>query len=70
MGGVKGIWARAGKVLKDCTDQAQRDDDGKLELMSFSGSLSIGMEKVAGGFAQRVWQGAGPYEIVFKTSDK
>jgi hypothetical protein len=34
--------------------------------VSFSGSVSIGMEKTFGGFAERVYQGSGPFIFSFK----
>jgi hypothetical protein len=53
MGGVTDVWRKA-KVkpyLKDVKFEEQRNDDGKIEFLSFEGSVSLGLEKTAGGFA-------------------
>jgi catalase len=33
--------------------------------MSFGGVMSMGMEKSVGGFATKLYQGTGPFELEF-----
>jgi hypothetical protein len=51
MGGAKDIWKNAFYPDKSKKFQPQSSADGRLEFVSFAGSLSIGMEKAIGGFA-------------------
>ena len=66
MGGAKDIWKKSESSGSVTEPQSQSSSDGKLEFVSFSGSVSIGMEKSIGGFAQRVHQGRGPFYFSFK----
>jgi len=70
MGGAKDIWKNS--IPADPVKQPgpQTSSDGKLEFVSFSGSLSIGMEKSVGGFAHRVHQGHGPFYFSFRQYDQ
>jgi len=43
MGGAKDIWKNSSTSSKDKTFNPQSSSDGKLEFVSFSGSVSIGM---------------------------
>lgn len=51
MGGAKDIWKKASDSISIKEPQPQSSSDGKIEFVSFSGSVSIGMEKTIGGFA-------------------
>jgi hypothetical protein len=51
MGGAKDIWKKASDSVSVKEPLNQSSSDGKLEFVSFSGSVSIGMEKTFGGFA-------------------
>ncbi len=66
MGGAKDIWKNSEGSNSADKPKPQSSADGKLEFVSFSGSVSIGMEKTFGGFAERVYQGSGPFTFSFK----
>jgi diacylglycerol kinase (ATP) len=76
MGGASSPWSAAkGKVgaldhqkklLQDFGDQ--KTGDGKLEIISFSGPVSLAMERFFKGQGRRVGQTSGPFAINFNKS--
>ncbi len=62
MGGVKDIWKNA----KGSPADQPSTWDGRLEMLGFSSSLGMAMERVVGGFASRITQGGGPYLMRFR----
>ena len=58
------------KKFIECLGE-QRFDDGKLEFFTYQNGMRIGLEKMfAGGNAQRVYHGKGPFIIKFKKMTK
>jgi hypothetical protein len=72
MGGVVDIWqkAKTKKHLEAVKFSPSSHSDGKLEFVSWGGGFSMAMEKTLGGFADRVCQGGGPFEVIFKKVDE
>lgn len=69
MAGVKDIWknAKTPESLKERQFGEQSSGDGKIEVLSFGGAWSLGFEKSIGGFATKIHQGTGPFELNFNT---
>jgi hypothetical protein len=68
MGGIVDVWKNA-KVpphLSQTKFEEQSHSDGKIEFISFGGAFSLGFEKTSGGNGEKVYQGSGPFELVFK----
>jgi diacylglycerol kinase (ATP) len=69
-GGENYVWekARAGRERWE----KQSMSDQKIEMMTFQGKLSLGLEQVkcTQGQARRVEQGSGPFEIEFEDSQE
>jgi hypothetical protein len=69
MGGVHDIWSKASDRELNNKEQhytSPSTSDGKLEIVCFGSSIGMAMERMFGGFATRVTQGAGPYLLSFK----
>ena len=49
--------------------QEQSFGDGKLEILSFSGPLALGMERLLPGRGKRIGQTEGPFQLNFKRSE-
>ena len=67
MAGVKDIWknAKHPETRKDAKFGNQSHSDGKIEVMSFGGVMSLGLEKQFGGFSTKIFQGSGPFSFEF-----
>jgi len=48
------------------TNSEQKLNDQKLEFVSYKSSLSMGLEKIITGNADRIYHGGGPIIINFK----
>lgn len=69
MGGVKDIWKKADSKEMEKRKEIfheQQSDDGEIEILSFSSSVGMALERVFGGFSSKIAQGGGPYCITFK----
>lgn len=69
MGGVKNIWKEAKE--NEPTNKKEKfhdpcSHDGQLEILGFSSSIGMALERVVGGFATKIAQGDGPFHLTFK----
>lgn len=65
--GNVGVTDAANRTLPDFPEQSF--GDGKLEILSFDGPLSLGLERMIPGQGKRVGQTEGPFALNFKRSD-
>lgn len=55
------------KTLEDFHEQSF--GDGKLEILSYSGPLALGLERLVPGQGKRIGQTDGPFALNFKRSE-
>jgi diacylglycerol kinase (ATP) len=69
MGGVTDIWQRAKQKEYDSSKSKFHEPsskDGQLEVLCFSSSVGMALERVMGGFATKIHQSGGPLHIQFR----
>ena len=81
MGGTKDIWNNAknkfalnikkenNDLLEKLKSSEQKLNDKKLEFLTYSSGFDLGLEKIHSGYANKVYQGSGPFVITFKKFD-
>lgn len=70
-GGDNYVWDKSRGLAKRKWER-QSPNDGKLEILSFSGNMSLGLEQIkcTQGQARKLEQGSGPYTIEFNETHK
>lgn len=65
---LQNIWKTPHCVAKNKYFEEQKIDDGKIEIVSYRNSASIGLERAV-HMAKKVQQGTGPFVFNFKQNE-